>query len=145
MSQSQCYHVDHRHEHAIRNEAREVAYLDRRLAEIRREFLRRIVRGLRGRDAAGDFDHLHDRHGVHKVHADDALGAFRCRAQERDRNEGGIADQDRLGQRRLIQLAENRELEFEILCCRCDREIHVARFHRGLRFCVPALRRAARP
>ena len=87
--------VDHRHQHAIGDEAREIAHFDRRLSHLLGQLARELVGLLRRRDAADDLDQLHDRHRIHEVHADDALRPPRGRAEHRNRDRRRVAGKNR--------------------------------------------------
>ena len=67
--------VEQRDQHAVDDEAGDVARRDRRLAEPLGERARRLVGRVAGRQAADDLDQLHQRHRVHEVHADHAIRA----------------------------------------------------------------------
>ena len=88
--------VEERHQDPVRDEAREVVRLGRRLPEVageRDDRLRRLVGGLLGPDHLDEREH---RHGVEEVHPDHALGACRDGGQLRDRDRRRVRGEHRL-------------------------------------------------
>ena len=78
--------VDHRHQDAIRDEARIIIHFDGRLPERLRDVSYILGCRVRGRESADDLDELHHRHRIHEVHADDFVGARRAPADFGDRD-----------------------------------------------------------
>src|SRR5919198_340613 len=119
--------VDERHEDPVRDEARCVARLDGGLAEPLGEAPHERDRVVRGLHPADDLDELHQRNGVHEVHARDALRAAGRRGEPRDRDRRRVAREDRVGLARLIQLAEDLLLHRDVLERGLDREVDAAK------------------
>src|SRR5919204_5460055 len=119
--------VDERHEDPVRDEARCVARLDGGLAEPLGDAPHERDRVVRGLHPADDLDELHQRNGVHEVHARDALRAAGRRGEPRDRDRRRVAREDRVGLARLIQLAEDLLLHRHLLERGLDREVDAAK------------------
>ena len=66
--------VDERHQDPVRDEARDVARLDRLLAELACESDDRGSRFVRRLFGADHLDELQHRHGIEEVHPDHAIG-----------------------------------------------------------------------
>src|ERR1700676_1687476 len=67
--------VNHREQHAIDDESREILRGNRSLAEVLGEDAGLLKSRLRGRESADNFDQLHRWHRVHEMHPDDAVSA----------------------------------------------------------------------
>ena len=66
--------VDHRQQNAVDDEGRKILRHRDLLAELGDEFLGRVEGRVIGGNAADQFDQLHQRHRIHEVNADEALG-----------------------------------------------------------------------
>ena len=137
--------VDHRHQHAVADEAGIVVGFHRRLVERARAFHDRLGRGIRGLLAADDLDELHQRHRIHEVHADHAIGALGDGGDLSDRDRTGVRSQDRARRALGVELREDLLLEVGALADGLDHEIDIedvfelgaraqARARRGLMF-----------
>ena len=88
--------VDERHQDPVRDEAGDVARLDRLLAEVARERDDRRGRLVGGRVGADHLDEAQHRHGVEEVHADHALGPPGDGGERADREGARVRGEDRV-------------------------------------------------
>ena len=78
--------VDHRQQNSIGDESRIILAVERRFAHFLGKRANFFVSFVRGGDAADDFDELHQRNRIHKMHPDDLFRSARHGGDFRDRD-----------------------------------------------------------
>ncbi len=79
----------------------------------------------RCRLTANQLDERHQRHGIHEMHPDDAVGAGGRRAQRRDRNRGGVRGHNRVHLRDDVELREQRTFRLDVFDNRLHEEVSI--------------------
>src|SRR5882724_2921006 len=117
--------VDHRHQHPIGDEAGGVVYFYGSLPHLFRGRLDGVVGLLARRETADDLDQLHDRDGVHEVHADDFVRPAGGGGQAGDRDRAGVGGEDGLRRARPVELGEDLLLDLQPLDHRLDHQLRL--------------------
>ena len=115
--------VDERHQDPVRDEAGDVARLDRLLAEVARERDDRRRGLVRGRLGADHLDELEHRHRVEEVHADHAVGPAGRGGERADRDRARVRGEDRVRRERLVGAAEHVGLRGGVLDHGLDHQV----------------------
>ena len=109
----------------VDDEAGHLAAADRLLADRLREVGGRLHRLRRGVGAGDHLDQRQHRGRVEEVKADHLVGAQGRVAHLGDRERGGVGGEDRAAGRDLVELAEDRLLDLDLLRHRLDHEVDV--------------------
>src|SRR6266550_3459657 len=107
--------VDHRHQHAVRDEPRRVIHLDCSLSQRLYDFYGSFYGVVRRLWSTYYLDEFHERDRIHEMHADDAGRVVGVLGELPDGNRGGVAGQYRLGRRKAAKGGKDLELDVRVL------------------------------
>src|SRR5882762_3619145 len=119
--------VDHRHEHAVRHEARRVIHLDRSLSQRLDDFYGSFYGVARRLWSTYYLDEFHDRHRIHEMHPDDPLRPLGHLGDFGDRDRRRVGREDRAFRRQPVQVLEDVELDVRVLGHRLHHDLGILR------------------